>query len=183
MWTLAVLGGHQHQALPLAPLQVCWLKDYELCDSAMLPSLLPAFKNATNIFWQTTSSIVIYIFNKFQPHCMHWPRPSRRPWRTRTWTRSTGRVNIENNLTFQPVVWMKSFVAFLKAESKQNNMAMSLTSRQNWFSFFWVTKVKSLTSPLQKFWQKKRCHDVSPPPQCSARGQNYPPPGEYELLI
>ena len=146
MWTLAILGGDQQQAHPLAPLQVCWIKDYEFWDSPMLPSLLPAFKNATKIFWQTTSSKVIYIFNIFQPQCMHWPRPSRRPWRTRTWTRSTGRVNIENNIT---VVWMKSFVAFFKAESKQNNMAMSVTSRQKWFSFFWVTKVKWLTNPLQ----------------------------------
>ena len=82
-------------------------------------------------------------------HCMHWPRPSRPPWRTRTWTRSRGRVDIENNITLEPEVWIKRFEAFLKAENKQNSMAMSLTSRQNWFSCFGVTKVKWLTIPLQ----------------------------------
>ena len=102
-----------------------------------------------NICIQTNGSKVIDVFNIFQPHPMHWPRPSRPPWRTRTWTRSRGRVDIENNITLEPEVWMKSFKAFLKAEKKQNSMAMSLTSRQNWFSCFGVTKVKWLTIPLQ----------------------------------
>ena len=59
------------------------------------------------------------------------------------------KVDIENNITLEPGVWMKNAVAFFKAENKQHNMAMSLTSRQNWISFFGVTKVKWLTCPLQ----------------------------------
>ena len=50
-------------------------------------------------------------------------------------------VDIDHYITWQPVVWTKSFLAFLKADSKQNNMAMSLTSRQNSFSFLELTKL------------------------------------------
>ena len=39
-------------------------------------------------------------------------------------------VDIENNITLRPVIWMQIFVAFLKAESKQNNMAMSVTKTE-----------------------------------------------------
>ena len=76
VWFLQPLGGDQHQALPLAPLQVCWLENCEVCDRFMLPSLLSGLKNATKNFIQTTSYRVIVIFNIFQHHCMHWPRPS-----------------------------------------------------------------------------------------------------------
>ena len=86
------------------------------------------------------------------------------------------KVDIENNITLEPGVWMKNAVAFFKAENKQHNMAISLTSRQNWISFFGVTKVKWLTCPLQNVLaEEKLLHQRSSPPQ-----------GEYaagELLI
>ena len=32
------LGDKQHQDLPLGPLQVCCIEDYEVCDSSIMPS-------------------------------------------------------------------------------------------------------------------------------------------------
>ena len=38
------------------------------------------------------------------------------------------KVDNENNISLEPVVWMKNFMAFFKAESKLGNMALSQKS-------------------------------------------------------
>ena len=38
VWIFLPLSDEQHQDLPLAPLQVCFLEDFEVCGSSMMPS-------------------------------------------------------------------------------------------------------------------------------------------------
>ena len=100
-------------------------------------------------------------------HCMHWPRPSRPPWRTRTWTRSRGRVDIENNITLEPEAWIKIFVAFFKAEQHGNVTELILV--------FWSYQSEMTNHSFTECSGRRRaarpaCPDVSPPPQGSIRG-------------
>ena len=58
------------------------------------------------------------------------------------------KVDIENNITLEPLVWiMKSFMAFFKAVRKQHGNVTDFKTELN--LVFGVTKVKWLTSPLQ----------------------------------
>ena len=80
----------------------------------MLPSLLSGLKNTMKIFLRTNGSIVINVdVDKEQ------------------------NVDIENNISSEPVVWMKNFMAFFLSWDEADNMAELIL-------VFGVTKVKCL---------------------------------------